>query len=56
MVNTNFRMYILESGKEITAGKSAEQNDLLVDSSKRNDVLLHTEEPGSPFVNVGETN
>ena len=38
----------------IYAGKSAEQNDLLVRSAKKGDLLLHTSEPGSPFVNLGE--
>jgi predicted ribosome quality control (RQC) complex YloA/Tae2 family protein len=54
MVNLNFREYILKTGEKIVAGKSAEQNDLLVSSAKRNDYLLHTVEPGSPFVNLGE--
>lgn len=54
MVNTNFREHILSSGKLIFAGKSAEQNDLLVSQAKRNHLLLHTLAPGSPFVNLGE--
>ena len=55
MVNSNFRKYVLSTGKEIIAGKSAEQNDLLVSVAKRNDFLLHTLAPGSPFVNIGES-
>jgi len=54
MVNDNFRKFVLGSGKEIIAGRDSEQNDLLVESSKKNDVLLHTTRPGSPFVNLGE--
>lgn len=54
MTNNNFRQYTLTSGKTINSGKNSEQNDLLVLSSKRNDTLLHTQEPGSPFVNLGE--
>ena len=54
MVTQNFRKFTLSTGKEIFAGKNAEQNDLLVSSSSRNDTLLHTHKPGSPFVNVGE--
>ena len=50
----NFRKFVLGSGKEIVAGRDSEQNDLLVENSKRNDVLLHTAQPGSPFVNLGE--
>lgn len=48
------RTYKLASGKVIHAGRNSLDNDLLVDSSRVTDVLLHTEEPGSPFVNVGE--
>ncbi len=55
MVNDNFRKFALDSGKEIIMGRDSEQNDLLVEVAKSNDVLLHTEEPGSPFVNLGET-
>ena len=54
MVNNNFRKFTLDSGKEIIAGRDSEQNDLLVENSKRNDVLLHTVQPGSSFVNLGE--
>lgn len=54
MVNTNFREYPLSSGRVVYAGKSAEQNDLLVRSARRGDLLLHTSAPGSPFVNLGE--
>ena len=54
MVNDNFRKFVLGSGREIFAGRDSEQNDLLVENSKRNDVLLHTSEPGSPFVSLGE--
>ncbi len=54
MVNENFRDYILSSGKIVYAGKSAEQNDLLVELADRNDFLLHTVAPGSPFVNLGK--
>jgi hypothetical protein len=50
----NYRKHILSTGKEIFAGRDSEQNDLLVSEAKRNDVLLHTQEPGSPFVNLGE--
>ena len=42
------------SGLKIFGGKDAESNDELVRAAGRNDVMLHTAEPGSPFVNVGE--
>jgi len=50
----NFRKFVLKSGKEVSAGRDSNNNDLLVESSKRNDVLLHTVASGSPFVNLGE--
>jgi predicted ribosome quality control (RQC) complex YloA/Tae2 family protein len=49
----NFRRYVLDSGLEIFGGKDSENNDKLVFEAKPTDVLLHTEAPGSPFVNVG---
>lgn len=55
MVNLNFREFILSTGKKIIAGKSAEQNDLLVSSANRSDFLLHTIAPGSPFINLGNS-
>jgi len=50
----NHRKYTLSTGLEIEAGKNAEDNDILVKQAKRNETLLHTEAPGSPFVNCGE--
>jgi predicted ribosome quality control (RQC) complex YloA/Tae2 family protein len=49
-----FREYVTASGLKIFGGKDAESNDELVRAAGRNDVMLHTAEPGSPFVNVGE--
>jgi len=50
----NFRGYITESGLKVLGGKSSETNDDLVSQANPNDILLHTDAPGSPFVNVGE--
>ncbi len=50
----NFRKYKTESGLCILGGKNAENNDELVNLAKPKDVLLHTDAPGSPFVNAGE--
>jgi len=50
-----FREHVLSTGKKIIGGRSAENNDELVKNSKRSETLLHTKEPGSPFVNVGES-
>lgn len=48
-----FREFILNSGRKIFLGRNSENNDELVSNSKRNDLLLHTSTPGSPFCNVG---
>jgi len=53
-VMVNFREYVTASGLRIFGGKSAESNDELVKGAGKNDVMLHTLAPGSPFVNVGE--
>ena len=49
-----FREYVTLSGLKVFGGRDAESNDELVRAAGRNDVMLHTAEPGSPFVNVGE--
>lgn len=49
-----FRECILSSGKKILGGKNSANNDELVFSALPKDTLLHTAEPGSPFVNLGE--
>lgn len=48
----NFRQHTTTSGKQILAGKSAENNEELVKQAQENEYLLHTSEPGSPFVNI----
>ncbi len=50
----NFREYVTESGLRVLGGKSAETNDELVNRAGSKDILLHTNAPGSPFVNVGK--
>jgi predicted ribosome quality control (RQC) complex YloA/Tae2 family protein len=50
----NFREYITTSGLRVLGGKSSETNDDLVNQANPKEVLLHTDAPGSPFVNVGE--
>ncbi len=51
----NLRTFITSSGLSIHRGRDAESNDKLVWDAKTKDILLHTAEPGSPFVNVGES-
>ena len=50
----SFREYVTSGGLRVFGGKSADGNDELVGRAGANDVMLHTSEPGSPFVNVGE--
>ena len=50
----NFREYVTGSGLRVLGGKSSETNDELVNRAGSKDTLLHTDAPGSPFVNVGE--
>ena len=50
----NFREYVTASGLRVLGGKSSETNDKLVERAGPKDVMLHTNAPGSPFVNVGE--
>ena len=49
-----YREFVASSGLRVFGGRDAESNDELVNSAGAKDVLLHTVEPGSPFVNVGE--
>lgn len=48
----NFRQNILASGKQIVAGKNAEQNEKIIAQAGKNEFVLHTALPGSPFVNI----
>lgn len=50
----NFREFVTSSGLRVFGGRDAENNDKLVWDAKPKDVLLHTNAPGSPFVNLGE--
>ncbi|MFW6282596.1 MAG: NFACT RNA binding domain-containing protein [Minisyncoccales bacterium] len=47
-----FREFILESGTRVLAGKDAESNEALIEQVQPEEVVLHTKERGSPFVNI----
>jgi predicted ribosome quality control (RQC) complex YloA/Tae2 family protein len=49
---TNFREWFTSSGKRVLAGKSANNNEELIKQVERNEIVLHTANPGSPFVNI----
>lgn len=48
----NFRKAKTSSGKIMLAGKDAKQNEELIKQCKENELVLHTQKPGSPFVNI----
>ncbi len=52
MKDNNFRAFKTSSGKIVLGGKSAENNERLVEETKPTEIVLHTEKPGSPFVNI----
>ncbi len=47
-----FRKFITDSGTLILAGKDAKTNEELVEQVEKDEEILHTEEAGSPFVNI----
>lgn len=48
----DFRELITLSGKKVLAGKSAESNESLISQAGKEETVLHTKAPGSPFVNI----
>ncbi len=48
----NFRKFCMSSGKDVLCGKSAEQNEILVAQSGKDEIVIHTKAPGSPFCNI----
>lgn len=45
----NFRKFTTSSGKQVIAGKNAEQNEEVVKLAETRETVLHTESAGSPF-------
>ncbi len=48
----NFRKFTTSSGKLVLGGKSAENNEKLIEQAEIDEIVLHTKAPGSPFVNI----
>lgn len=48
----NFRKFTTSSGKLVLAGKNAEQNEKIISQAGKNELVLHTKAPGSPFCNI----
>jgi predicted ribosome quality control (RQC) complex YloA/Tae2 family protein len=46
------RQYKTSTGKIVLLGKSAETNEELIKQTAKNEILLHTAKPGSPFTNI----
>ena len=51
----NLRKLVLSSGRIALAGKSAETNEKLIEQTGKDEIVLHTKAPGSPFVNIKTT-
>lgn len=47
-----FREFKTKNGTLVLAGKNAENNEELVAQAGKNEIVLHTAKPGSPFVNI----
>ncbi len=52
MTSENFRKLETSSGKLMLAGKNAASNEELVEQVGKEELVLHTAAPGSPFVNI----
>lgn len=48
----NFREFTLSSGIKILAGKSAKNNEEIIEQAEDDEIILHTAKPGSPFVDI----
>ena len=52
MTSEKFREMTTSSGKLVLAGKSAKSNEKLIKQIEKDEIVLHTAAPGSPFVNI----
>ena len=48
----SFRKFTTSSGKQVVAGKSAENNEALVPQIGAEEIVFHTAKPGSAFCNI----
>jgi len=51
-----FRCFFTSSKKLVLAGKNAKNNEELVKQTGKEEYVLHTAKPGSPFVNIKSKN
>ncbi len=47
-----FREFETSSGGKVLAGKSASNNEELIEQVEKEELIFHTAKPGSPFVNI----
>ena len=47
-----YRWFFTSSGKPVVGGKNAQQNEEIVKKAGKESIIIHTKEPGSPFVIV----
>lgn len=52
MTSEKFRKMTTSSGKLVLAGKDAKNNEELIKQIEKDEIVLHTAAPGSPFVNI----
>ncbi|MFH1451707.1 MAG: NFACT RNA binding domain-containing protein [archaeon] len=48
----NFREYVTSSGLRVLGGKSESNNEELISQVSPTEIVIHTAQPGSPFVNI----
>jgi predicted ribosome quality control (RQC) complex YloA/Tae2 family protein len=49
---TKFREFLTTSGLRVLGGKDSGSNEDLIGQTGKNEFVLHTKEPGSPFCNI----
>ena len=49
-----YRWFLTSAGKLVIGGKSAEQNEEIMSRAEKEDYIMHTSEPGSPFCVISE--
>jgi len=52
----SYRWFVTSSGKIVIGGKNAEQNEQVMRNIKKEDVIMHTSTPGSPFCIIKKPN
>ena len=56
MEKAKFREWFTSSGARVLGGRSAANNEVLIEQVGKAETVLHTAKPGSPFVNIKKGN